>query len=116
LWEPEPEDESPHWQWRALAALMLAVFASDLVLLTQTLALAQGLQRGFYNFLVRHYQTRQGFNPLKPDPNYKPVLLHMPEEAGVLLLQGRYANGVQVMVRREEPGDRGQGKEATIEW
>ena len=93
LWEPELEDESPHWQWRALAALMLSVFASDLVMLTRACALAEGLKRGFYNCLVRHYRQRQGFNPLRPDPNYESLPLCRPSEAGTLILQGRYANG-----------------------
>jgi len=101
LWEPEAEDESPHWQWRALAALMLSVFASDMVMMSQALVLAQGLRRGFYNFLVRHYRHRQGFNPLRADPRYERSEVYGPEDAGFLLLVGRYANGVKVTVRRE---------------
>ena len=89
LWQPEPEDE----RWRALAALLLSVFASDLVMLTQAFALGEGLKRGLYNFLVRHYRQRQGFNPLRPDPNYESLPLCRPSEAGTLILQGRYANG-----------------------
>ncbi|HME00908.1 MAG TPA: hypothetical protein VKM93_26805 [Terriglobia bacterium] len=44
-WRLELEDESPHWQWRALAALLLAVFAKEMVLLTQAAVLAEGRQR-----------------------------------------------------------------------
>jgi DNA-binding transcriptional MerR regulator len=42
-------DVQKRWQWRALAALLLAVFARDMALLTQAAAMAEGLQRAFSN-------------------------------------------------------------------
>jgi len=60
------EDESPHWQWRALAALLLAVFASDTTMLTQAAALADRLQEALYRFLIGQYRQAEGFERLQP--------------------------------------------------
>jgi len=94
---PELEDESPHWQWRALAALLLAVFASDTTMLTQAAALADRLQEALYRFLIGHYRQAEGFERLQPRRQKAPPWSY-PEEAGVVLLRARWANGVRAGV------------------
>jgi hypothetical protein len=93
---PELEDESPHWQWRALAALLLAVFAREMVTLTQAAVLAEGLQRALFHFMVGHYRQPERFEALRPKLSDKPSVYYMPEEAGVILLRARWANGVRL--------------------
>jgi len=95
-WVPGPEDLAPHWQWRALAALLLAVFAGEIIPLTQAAAFTERLKRVLYNFLVWHYQQRRGFNRVKPDPNYKAPMLFRATVIGARIRE-KYAGGPHVI-------------------
>jgi len=79
---PSREERSPHWQWRALGALVLAAFALDIIPLAQAGAWTEKAKRTIYNFLVRHYRRRAGFNLLKPDPHYEPPALYRAGQQG----------------------------------
>ncbi|HME01089.1 MAG TPA: hypothetical protein VKM93_27725 [Terriglobia bacterium] len=95
-WEPGPEDRAPHWQWRALVALLLAVFAGDIIPLTKAGAFIERLKRVLYNFLVWHYQQRRGFTPVKPDPKYEPPVLFRAAAVGARIRE-KYAGGPHVI-------------------
>jgi hypothetical protein len=94
--EPGPEDVSPHWQWRALAALVLAVFAGDIIPLTKADAWTERAKRTIYNFMVRHYRQRRGFSFLRPDPHYEPPVLTWAADVGGRI-RARYAGGPRVL-------------------
>ncbi|MGO9274917.1 MAG: hypothetical protein ACLQOO_32590, partial [Terriglobia bacterium] len=97
-WPREADDESPHWQWRALAALLLAVFACEIDWVDEAGILTKGLHAALYRFLVWHYQERAGFNAPHPDEKYAWEWL-APGTAAVYLRE-QYAHGVKVAVRR----------------
>ena len=54
------------------------------------------LTRTMYNFLVRHYRQRAGFNSLKPDPHYKPPVLFRVGQMGARIRE-QYAGGPRVV-------------------
>jgi hypothetical protein len=111
-WEPKPpqnppktyrqgpEDESPHWAWRALVALVLSVFGCDLEMMDQAGDLADEVRWEFYHFLCWRYRTRDPFNALIPArPHEGSWSYSMPGYAG-RYLRSVYANGVKVTTVR----------------
>ena len=99
-WPREADDQSPHWQWRALAALILAVFACPVEWLEEATVGAWKLHGALYRFLVWHYQDRTGFDSPEPDPEHWLPPYWQPGQWGHYL-RGQYAHGVTVTVRRE---------------
>jgi len=98
-WPRQADDQSPHWQWRALAALLLAVFACDIEWLDQASVLAWGLQGALYRFLVWHYQDRAGFDSPEREPERWLPPYWQPGQWGHYL-RGQYAHGVKAAVVR----------------
>jgi hypothetical protein len=107
-WEPKPpqnppktyrqgpEDESPHWAWRALVVLVLSVFGCDLEMMDQAGDLGDEVRWEFYHFLCWRYRTRDPFNGLIPArPHEESWPYSMPGYAG-RYLRSVYANGVKV--------------------
>ncbi len=95
-WPREADDQSPHWQWRALAALLLAVFAWDIEWLDQATVLAWELHRALNLFLVWHYQDRTGFEVPETEPERWLPPYWQPGQWGHYL-RGQYAYGVRVV-------------------
>ncbi len=98
-WPREADDQSPHWQWRALAALLLAVFACEIDWVDEARVLTKRLHGAFYSFLAWHYQYHAGFEAPQPDVKYS--WAPAPPGAWGVYLREQYAHGVQVTVRRE---------------
>jgi hypothetical protein len=111
-WQPKPpqnppktyrqgaEDESPHWAWRALVALVLSVFGCDLEMMDQAGDLGDEVRWEFYHFLCWRYRTRDPFNGLIPArPHEGSWSYSMPGYAG-RYLRSVYAKGVKVTTVR----------------
>jgi len=91
-WPRELDDQSPHWQWRALAALLLAVFACDIEWLDEATVWAWGLHGALHRFLAWHYPDRTGFDSPEFQPeSWLPPFWH-PGQWGIYL-RGQYASG-----------------------
>ena len=89
----EAEDRTPHWQWRALAALMLAVFAGYAAVLHKAGDSGAELQRALYAYLFGRYGEHRAFSFLRPDLARKRSKVSGLDDLGMMLREC-YAWGV----------------------
>jgi len=109
-WPREADDESPHWQWRALAALLLAVFACEIDWVDEAGVLSKRLHGAFYRFLVWHYGVAlPGARRVRGPPARREIFVGMAPAgdggsvpAGAVRARGPTGDRVQGIGNREQ--------------